>query len=217
MRKTLALLALMAPGLAHAAECRVPLFDPADPVEEAWTRHDFVGRSSFRNVETDRGPAILAQSSGASGLYHEVVSDVAATPVARWRWRVDSLQPSADVRRTATEDFSAVIFFVFGEPSLFRRNVPTLAYAWTATPVPLGTAVPSPRHPSTRVTVKLRGAEAVGGWAEEERDLLADYRAAFGSDPREPLRYVAIFSDDDQTREKASALYGAVELVGCAG
>jgi hypothetical protein len=77
--------------------------------------------------------------------------------------------------------------------------------------------VPSPRHPSTRVTVKLRGAEAVGGWAEEERDLLADYRAAFGSDPREPLRYVAIFSDDDQTREKASALYGAVELVGCAG
>lgn len=208
----LLLLPLLADPAPAAAACRVTLVDPARPIRGLWTQHDFVGGSRFENAVLDGVPVITARSAGASGLYLDVERDVAALPVARWRWRADAVQPGADLRRTEAEDFSAAIFFVFGEPSLFRRSVPTLAYAVTATPGETGTLIPSPRHPKTRVTVKLRGPEAAGRWVEEERDLLADYRRAFGRDPEEPLRYVALFSDDDQTRQPASAAYGAVTL-----
>ncbi len=216
MRPTLtllpaALLLALAPAAA-AADCGVPLVDPAKPIKGLWTQHDFTGKAEFANGTLDGRPVITARSGGASGLYLEIKRDTMATPVARWSWRVDRVQDKADLRRTETEDFSAAIFFVFGEPSLFRRNVPTLAYAVTATPGAVGEIIPSPRHPKVRKTIKLRGAEAGGQWLTEERDILADYRRAFGRDPEEPLRYVALFSDDDQTGQPVQAAYGAVTL-----
>ncbi|HYC03838.1 MAG TPA: DUF3047 domain-containing protein [Azospirillaceae bacterium] len=208
---TAALLLSLAPAVA-AADCGLPLVDTAKPIQGLWTQHDFSGKAAFANGNLDGRPVITARSGGASGLYLPVERDVAATPVARWSWRVDRVQDKADLRRTETEDFSAAIFFVFGEPSLFRRHVPTLAYAITATPGEAGAIIPSPRHPKTRMTVKLRGPEAGGQWLAEERDILADYRRAFGRDPEERLRYVALFSDDDQTGQPVHAAYGAVTL-----
>lgn len=197
--------------------CTLPLMDPAAPVDRGWDRHDFVGHSAFRNATIDGVPVIEASPDGASGIYAPVHADVRAFPLVRWRWRVDQLQPSADLRRTQTEDFSGVIFFGFGEPDLLHPQVPTLAYAWTATPVPNGTFIRNPRHPDSLVIIKLEGAESVGQWRDETRNLEADYRAAFGHAPEHPLRFVALLSDDDQTGEPSRAAYAAITLFGCLG
>jgi Protein of unknown function (DUF3047) len=55
------------------------------------------------------------------------------------------------------------------------------------------------------------GKQNVGQWINEERNLLKDYRAAFGKDPP-PIVSVAIMTDTDNTRESAAAWYGDISL-----
>lgn len=101
-----------------------------------------------------------------------------------------------------------MVMFVFGEPSLLNRDVPTLAYVWTTTPVPNGSVLPSIRFSALR-NVQLRGQDDVGRWQREERNVVEDFRAIFGYAPP-PLEYIAIFNDNDQTSEKTSALFGPI-------
>jgi len=187
------------------------LAQPAEMIETA-ERIDFVGQNSFTKEASEFGQVLRSTPHrSASGLYlHVHVPPGSLRPVT-WHWRVDQLQPSADIRALRTEDFGAVIFFIFGEPSLFNRDVPTLAYTWTATPVANGTLLPSLRYQSLRF-VQLRGRAEVGTWQRERRDLAADYRMVFGNEPP-ALRYVAVFNDNDQTSEPASALFGPIEWV----
>ena len=53
------------------------------------------------------------------------------------------------------------------------------------------------------------GAEKVNQWVTEERDILEDYRRAFGEDPF-LISGVAIMTDTDNTGESAVAYYGDI-------
>jgi hypothetical protein len=172
---------------------------------------------AFRGVNTyavEGGPDGLFLRStphkSASGLYLDVNIAGHELRAIRWSWRVDALHKTADVRDMVREDFGAVLMFVFGTPSLFYRDVPTLAYVWTSTPIANGTTLPSLRFHSLRY-VQLRGPQDVGHWRTETRDVAADFRTVYGREPPE-LRHIAIFNDNDQTGEAASALFGPVHL-----
>jgi hypothetical protein len=170
---------------------------------------DFVGENKLTIEQATDGLCLRSvPMSSSSALYHNVNNKHSQVNLIKWTWRVDKLQMSADLRNLEREDVAATVMFVFGEPSLFNKDVPTLAYTWTATPVPVGTVVSSRRYRSLAY-LKLRGEADVGSWQTEERDLIADYRAIFGREPEE-LRYVAVFNDNDQTREPTSALFGRI-------
>ena len=53
------------------------------------------------------------------------------------------------------------------------------------------------------------GPGAAGQWHTERRNVLADYRAAFGEDPP-PVNGVAIMTDTDNTDGAATAYYGNI-------
>ena len=209
------LLAVCAMSLCGAqpilADATHILAQPAEMIETA-ERIDFVGQNSFTKELSEFGPVLRSTPHrSASGLYlHVHVAPDLLRPVT-WRWRVDRLQPSADIRNLRTEDFGATIFFIFGEPSFFNKDVPTLAYTWTATPIANGTLLSSLRYQSLRF-IQLHGRADVGVWQRERRDLAADYRMIFGHEPP-TLQYVAVFNDNDQTSEPASALFGPIEWV----
>jgi len=172
-------------------------------------RVDFVGQNSFAKEPSEFGPVLRSTPHrSASGLYLPVAIEPASLGPVTWQWRVDRLQPSADIRNLSREDFGATIFFIFGEPSLFNKDVPTLAYTWTATPVANGTILRSLRYQSLRY-IQLRGGADVGAWEQEERDLVADYKRIFKRTPP-ALRYVAVFNDNDQTGEPVSARFGTI-------
>jgi hypothetical protein len=61
------------------------------------------------------------------------------------------------------------------------------------------------------VIVVESGAANVNRWREAERDLVADFRAAFGEEPP-PISGVAVASDTDNTGESVTALYGDIRL-----
>ena len=198
------LIALAGPG---AAADRV-LADPARMPELA-ERMDFAGHNVFSVEPSEYGDVLRSTPQrSASGLYLDVAVPGDRLSRVGWRWRVEPIQPHADIRKRETEDFGAVVFFIFGEPSLFNRDVPTLAYVWTATPVANGTVIQSVRFASLQF-VQLHGRAEVGSWQQEWRNVADDFRRIFGHAPPE-LRKIAILNDNDQTGEPASALFGPI-------
>lgn len=208
MKRIAATLAVLLAALSVAHSQDRVLFDPARILATA-ERMDFKGHNTFAVEHTDSGDVLRSTPNiSASGLYLSVEIAGQSLGKVSWRWRVDQLQPHADIRALATEDFGAVVFFIFGEPSLFNRDVPTIAYVWTATPVAIGSVVQSQHFASLRY-VQLRGRADAGEWRIETRNVAADYRAVFGAEPPN-LRKIAVFNDNDQTGEPASALFGPI-------
>ena len=82
-------------------------------------------------------------------------------------------------------------------------------YAWTSPATPEGSVVLSPHHNgSMRVIVVRSGQEDSSAWVHERRDIVKDFRLAFGRDPPSFVEGVAIWSDSDQTQDVVNAYYG---------
>lgn len=190
---------------------RLSLVNPTGMLGSA--RHvAFTGEHRFGTEVGPHGAAVrLTPQRSAAGLYQPMQIDGHTLRNVRWTWRVDALQSSADLRDLGREDVGAAVFFVFGEPSVFNRDVPTLAYVWSSTPVDAGMFLPSLRF-SSLYYIQMRGRGDVGAWRSEARDIEQDYRLIFGEEPPE-LHYVAFFNDNDQTGEATSASFGAVEAL----
>jgi hypothetical protein len=60
-----------------------------------------------------------------------------------------------------------------------------------------------------KMIVVRSGSARLGQWVEEERDVYADYKQAFGEDPP-MINGVAIMTDTDNTKEMATAYYGDI-------
>jgi hypothetical protein len=85
-----------------------------------------------------------------------------------------------------------------------------LNYVWESreTPAPF---VVSPYAGSMMMFLKEKGAAKVGEWVEEEADILADYRTAFGKDPPRTAS-LAVMNDSDNTGEKAVSFIDWIEI-----
>ncbi|HET7547331.1 MAG TPA: DUF3047 domain-containing protein, partial [Usitatibacter sp.] len=78
---------------------------------------------------------------------------------------------------------------------------------------PPGTAAWSPYTDRVRIVVLESGAERAGQWTEERRDLIADYRAAFGATATlHDVSGVAVGNDTDQTASSATAWFGDMRI-----
>ena len=85
-----------------------------------------------------------------------------------------------------------------------------LSYIWEGKAA-VGSVVANAYTDRVRMLVVESGAARLGQWLEYERDILQDYRTAFGAEP--PLiSGVAIMTDADDTGESALAYYGEISL-----
>ncbi|MBU1211933.1 MAG: DUF3047 domain-containing protein [Alphaproteobacteria bacterium] len=184
------------------------LADPARMMNSG-ERVDFTGANRLSLEETPMGLCLRSTPhSSATGLYQSVEVSPDRLSRIEWLWQVDKIHRTADIRELSREDFAAKIAFVFGEPSFFDRDVPTIAYVWSSTPVENGSIIASRRYANLRY-VQLHGNVEAGTWQREQRNVADDFTRAFGTPPR-TLRYIALFNDNDQTHEPASALFGAI-------
>lgn len=203
-------LSLVAPAVATEP---VLLADPTRPLAQAWTHRRFVGETAYDSVTLDGMAAIRAVGRrSASGLYRDVSYRTAEHPWLEWTWRVDRLQRTADIREKGREDFAAAIFLIFGRPSVLKRDVPTLAYVWTSDRLAQGAIADSAHHPGVVQHVAVRaGPDGLGQWLRERRNVVDDFRRAFGRDPPDAVEVIALFTDNDETGEPVEAYYGAIQ------
>lgn len=174
---------------------------------EGWKTRSFKGETDYRIVE-DEGQKVLQASSrdSASGLIFETDYDPRQFPVLTWRWKVDHVIARGDSRNKSTDDYAARIYVVF--PHWFFPMTRTINYIW-ANRLPKGSSQLSTFTSNDMMIAVESGSARAGQWVTVRRNVVEDYRRAFGVDPPN-VGAIAIMTDTDQTGESAIAWYGDI-------
>jgi len=172
-----------------------------------WSTKSFKGQTDYRIVEDAGRKVLQARSRGtASGLVFETGYDPAEYPLLSWQWKIDHVIAKGDSRTRAGDDYAARIYVIF--PHWFFPKTKTLNYIWSNR-LPKGAVQPNV-YTSNAVMIAVQSGNAMAGqWVSEKRDIIEDYRRAFGEDPPH-VGAIAIMTDTDQTGESAIAWYGDI-------
>lgn len=187
-------------------------------------------RETEYTLVDDGGRTVLrarANSSG-SGIVREIRIDPRRHPLLAWQWKVTRVLDKGDLRTRAGDDYPARLYVAFDvapeslatserlQLSLARMmhgpEVPaaSLCYVWDTKAAP-GTIAPSAFTDRVRMIVVDSGPGNVGRWMQHERDVLDDFRRAFGADAP-AINGVIVSTDTDNTGETAETYYGDVEF-----
>jgi hypothetical protein len=164
--------------------------------------------------------------ASASGLVHPLALDPGRYPLLNWRWKVDELIQKADNTQKHLEDAPVRLVVSFdGDMTrlsaadrtffdnihlLTGQQLPyaTLMYIWENR-AQLETVIPNRHTSRIRMIVAESGREKLGQWQEVTRNIVADYRRAFGEEPGRIIA-VGIMTDTDNTGAQAHAWYGDI-------
>ena len=202
------------------------------PFPESWeplTFEKIEKHTQYSLVEDNGVVAVKAVSRGsASGLVRAVDIDPMRYPVIEWRWKVENILKKGNVTRKEGDDYPARLYITFKYDSskvgLFERAkyeairlargeyppMGAITYIWDSKS-PVGTVVPNPYTDRVMMIVLQSGKEKVGRWVSESRNLVEDYRKAFGGEPPR-ISGVALMTDTDNTNESAVAWFGDIVL-----
>lgn len=168
-------------------------------------------------------------NASASGLMRTMRINPAETPLLRWRWKVANVLKTSDMRTKEGDDYPARVYVMFDYPleklpfaertkirlarALHDPHLPTatLCYVWDGK-ASVGTMVESSYTSRVRMVVVESGAARVNRWLDVQRDVAADFKAAFGEDAP-PVTAIAIATDTDNTGESATAYYGNIYFI----
>ena len=223
---------------AHAADgdLAVGAFSrsaPGAPLPAGWSPLTFprIDRHTRYSLVADSAAGTVVRAdanASASGLTRKLDAPAAERPLLRWSWKVEQAIEHGDVTRKEGDDYPARIYVSFRYTperlSLVERAKYAAArvlygeypphaginYIWDAKAA-VGTTVPNPFTDRVRMVVVERGTANLGQWRAYERDIVADYRRAFGEDPP-PIAGIALMTDADNTGESAIAYYGDITL-----
>jgi len=195
-----------------------------------WVLHPTKRPTRYQMVDLG-GERVLEASAdrSASGLLHPLDLDPASRPILEWRWRIDATIDGADIGERHADDAPVRIVLAFDgdksslpprEQMFFERvrllaghDMPyaTLMYVWDNRRPPGSVA----RNPHTGRVQKLvieSGPAGVRQWRSYRRDIVADYRQAYGRDPGRLLG-IGVLTDTDNTGLTARAWYGDIRLL----
>src|SRR5882762_4697728 len=188
----------------------------------------FASRTEYRLVGSHASNVLEARAnSSASGFYRRIHIDPRRHPVVEWRWRVLEPLARADPRVPSRDDSPARLVICFhgdasrldiGERNTLRlykaltgEMLPyaMLMYVW-ASDAPVDTIASSVYTEKIQMIVVESGG-GVGEWRVFRRNVLEDYRRAFGEEPSDIVA-VGVMTDADDTRGKARAQYGDISF-----
>jgi hypothetical protein len=218
-------------GQPQAPELAV---DPAAPTAvdgAAWHAVALPGKEATRYswARKDGRDALAAVSDASASMYRQHVQRAPGSlGDVSFSWWVQDLVAGASVADAAREDAPARVMFAFGGDharlpmrtrALFelaealtgeRPPYATLMYVWDAQ-APVGSVIVNPRSDRIRKIVVDSGPAELRRWRQHRRNLVADFRLAFGEEPG-ALSSIAVMTDSDNTGSRAASWYGPVEL-----
>jgi len=198
--------------LAQGSESRV-IVDPRQPIS-TWKSDGSKPRPTWNNQVVDGEQAISVKADSSVGILHKSAGFSASEhPVLSWRWHAERLPANADLASTEADDVGAGFALVFGPLGLFKKSPPMLVYIWTSVTDEIGNVVDCVRHPDTMKFIVMRNRQsALGQWHDEQRNIIDDYKMAFGSAPTNDIHAVALWADSDQTGGETIAAFGPASL-----
>jgi hypothetical protein len=221
-------------GTALAAEALslAPLVglgaDPPAPWRVRGLPQQSIPLVRFAADTVDGRRALRVESDRAYGtLVHPTPGALAGT--LTWRWRVDQAPVGADLTQRQGDDAALKVCALFAMPlsalPFVERQLLRLASARVGEPLPTATlcyvwhdgalaggSVLRNVYTQRVRFVVVRGAR--GLWADERRDLAADFLRAFGDESRQvpPLEAVVVGADSDNTGSRSLAWIEGLHL-----
>ena len=167
----------------------------------------------YRLIEDGQRSRVIEATAHASfaALSRELSVDPNLYRYIDWSWKVSGVAASADFSKKETDDAPVRLMVSFGR-NLFKGGIPkrSLCYVWSSNDA-VGTFIESPYTSDVMAVVVASGERNIGEWQQYRRNLVDDYRHAFGEDPGE-IRAISLISDTDNTKAQVSAWYGAITL-----
>lgn len=194
---------------------------------QPWILSPFKRPTSYQLVSREGKTVVRADArSSASGLMHPLALDPGNYPLLQWRWKVDELISKADNSQKHLEDAPARLVVSFDgdmekltpQDRMLFDNVrlltgqqmpyATLMYIW-GNRAPRETVIPNKHTSRVRMIVVETGRDKLGSWQDVTRNVVEDYRRAFGEEPGR-ISAVGIMTDTDNTGGNAHAYYGDI-------
>jgi hypothetical protein len=206
--------------------------DPSHGLPAHWEKLVFPKidrQTTYRLIRDDQRTVIQAVSvASASGLIYRYHGPAEQYPWISWQWKIAHVLKKGNVATKQGDDYAARIYvaFVYSPEGkswwqTIRYKAANLAaggklpgsainYIW-ANQAPVGTIVSNPYTDQTKMIVLESGNVSAGRWIAEKRNLVDDYKTAFGQQPP-PIMGIAIMTDTDNTGESTTAYYGDILL-----
>ena len=201
---------------------------PGGPFAEHWEPYVLQRASpltTYRIAEVGGQMCMEADAAnGYSALQRLIRIDPQRHPVVEWRWRVPKLASDAVPAKRVTPRARLMLAF-HGDPdkldveqrmqlrlakAVTGQALPysSLIYVWM-NGVPAGTILPSPYTDRVRLVAMDSSAGNFDRWLDLKRNVLEDYRRAFGEDPGDIVG-VGIYTDVDGNGAGGLAYYGDI-------
>lgn len=167
----------------------------------------------------------LCAASGMAVSLDDV--DLAATPILRWRWRIEKGLAIANEQAQEGDDFAARVIVMFrfdpAQASWSEHALHTLAETWRGEKLPgrslayVWTSGQPPgrawRNPYRAPTFLIsRGRGRTSDWRSERANVLEDYRRYWGAEPP-AIAGIGVLTDTDNTCGQAVAGYADFRFV----
>lgn len=182
---------------------------------KGWTPESIMNLKETQYGVVDDGGSQVLQAScddSASMIGWAGAVDLRKTPMLQWRWKIGQIYPGLDEAVKSGSDFPARVYVVVGKRWM-PWTLKTLEYAWS-NGLRKDASWPSPYSGpmGQAVIVPVRaGADGVGQWQQEQRDVQADFKRFFNVDI-DKVGAVAVMSDCDDSHGKGQAWFGDLQF-----
>lgn len=223
-------------GIGTPASAQITPFSKATPGSAfpgGWRElrfSKFRAATKFELIDDGGTTVAHAISENSSSVMMENVDvDPRQFPILTWRWKAPRLVPGANSTSRKTEDAPVrlIIAFdgdkdkltfsdqmTFAETRLLLGVEPpyaTLEYTW-GNGAAKESIIENGWNKRIRLLLAQSGAERVGEWVLETRNLVEDYRRAFGEDPGH-ITSIGIHCDSDATESKSEGFFGDIKFL----
>lgn len=220
-------------ALVLGACTHAPLPPPPAAAASLWQEVRFPGKrvTTYEPMTQGRFVGWQASAQGsASMLRRRLHVPKGVEPTLRFAWKTNALIPEAVVGVVDKDDAvtSVVVAFDGDHQGLSLKNqmlfdlaemvtgerppYASLIYVWGHDKATIESVVHSPRTDRIRKIVLEAGPAHLGQWREYERNVIADFKRAFGEEPG-PIIALGIMTDADNTGGRAQSWYANVDLM----
>jgi len=179
---------------------------PGDWKEQKWGKPAY----DFEIVSDERQPVLQLRSKSDSATISRDLRasvDLNETPILEWRWKVITLPTGGNACQQSTDDEAAQVYVAWlRSPEAVRSRI--IGYVWDST-APAGTICKSQKTSTVTYVVLRSGADGLGKWITERRNVVEDFRNIYGEGPDSPTA-LSLGIDSDDTRSSADSFIGPI-------
>ena len=198
-------------GSLHAGEEVIILGKSKAATLAEWDKPVHFGTGNWSVVDDGGDQAIkLRTESSSFALEKSITVDLSRTPYLEWEWKVTIPPAGGNFSSPDTDDQAGQLLVVFPKTFFERRKV--ISYIWDPT-APKGAidAAAGPIYFNVKALVVESGADQIGHWVIEKRNVVEDFRALYGETPGRAVA-IRMQINSQHTKSVAEAFWRTIRF-----